>query len=84
MSTFNHVKSAKVRAYLNSDKSTTLDKAGEMIDIATVAFQADAQNLNMDARILEIRACAVEEAEFALGQRDSVGVRVALREFWGI
>jgi hypothetical protein len=84
MSAFNHVKNAKVRAYLKSDKSTTLDKAGSMIDIAVVAFQSDEQNQSLDARVLEMRQSSLEEAEFALGQRDSVGVRIALREFWSI
>ena len=84
MSAFNHVKNAKVRAYLKSDKSTTLDKAGSMINIAVVAFQSDEQNQSLDARVLEMRQSSLEEAEFALGQRDSVGVRIALREFWSI
>ncbi len=84
MSEFSNVKSAKVRAYLNSDKSTTLDKAGSMIDIAILALDADERNHNIDVNSLYERRQAIEEAEFALGLRDSLGVRYALRHFWSI
>ena len=81
MSQFNHVKNAKVRAYLRSDKSTTLDKACTMIDIAVNAFEDDERNQNIVVP-MEDRMNAIEEARFALGMGDSVGVRIALRDFW--
>jgi hypothetical protein len=80
MSQFNHVKSAKIRAYLKSDKSTTLDKAFAMIDIAVNAFEDD-QPQNIEGA-WGTRMEAIEEARFALGRGDSVWVRIALREFW--
>jgi hypothetical protein len=85
MSQFNHVKNAKVSAYLRSDKSTTLDKACTMIDIAVNAFEDDERNqkkyTNLDDRALSMFD-AINEAQYALGQGDSVGVRIALRDFW--
>ena len=81
MSEFKHVKNAKVRAYLKSDKSTTLDKACTMIDIAVNAFEADERDPNIEGP-WGTRMEAIEEARFALGQGDSIGVRIALREFW--
>jgi hypothetical protein len=81
MSAFNHVKSAKVRAYLESDKSTTLDTAFAMIDIAALAWEADERNPDIQGP-WGTRMEAIEEARFALGQGDSVGVRIALRKFW--
>jgi hypothetical protein len=85
MSQFNHVKNANVRAYLRSDKSTTLDKACTMIDIAVNAFEDDERNqkkyTNLDDRALSMFD-AINEAQYALGQGDSVGVRIALRDFW--
>jgi hypothetical protein len=85
MSAFNHAKTAKVRAYLKSDKSTTLNTACTMIDIAVNAFEDDERNqkkyTNLDDRALSMLD-AINEAQYALGQGDSVGVRIALRDFW--
>jgi hypothetical protein len=85
MSEFNHVKNAKVRAYLKSDKSTTLDKACTMIDIAVNAFDDDERNqkkyTDLNDRALSMLD-AIGEAQYALGRGDSVGVRIALRDFW--
>jgi hypothetical protein len=81
MSEFNHVESAEVRAYLKSDKRTTLDTAFAMIDIAALAWEADERNPDIEGP-WGTRMEAIEEARFALGQGDSVGVRIALRDFW--
>ena len=85
MSQFKHVKNAKVRAYHKSDKSTTLDKACTKIDIAVNAFEDDERNqkqyTHLDDRALGMLD-AINEAQYALGRGDSVGVRIALREFW--
>lgn len=79
---FDHVTCDKIRAYLTSNESTTLDLAGNMIDAAARALNADEISNDVEERALMARQEALESAEAALGARDSIGVRAALREFW--
>lgn len=72
---------SKTRHYLRSNKSTSLDKAGRMIDKAQEALN-HAAYVSVD--VTEARHFAIDRAEQCLGNRDSVGVRRALRNFWDL
>jgi hypothetical protein len=79
---FDHVTCEKTRAYLLSEEWTTLDSAGDMIDAAADACTADMIAGEVEEDALTDRQEAIYSAEQALGQRDSLGVRKALRDFW--
>lgn len=82
MTDFAHIRCAKTRAYLTSDESTTLDLAGTMIDVAEIALRKDAANPDIPAGVFLDRDSALARARRALGQRNSLDVRQALRDFW--
>lgn len=79
---FQHVASGRVRRYLMADTSTSLDVAGRMIDRAQEALNEDRHNTEILPETIEAREAAIYRAESYLGERNSVGVRRALRDFW--
>lgn len=80
--TYSHVKSGRIRRYLMSESSTSLDVAGKFIDKAEEAYDQDHTDMSISFETLKAREEALIAAKEALGNRDSQGVRRALRDFW--
>lgn len=80
--TYDHIKCGRTRRYLMADTSTSLDVAGRMIDRAQEALNDDLNNPEIEPGSTNARQEAIYFAESYLGQRDSIGVRRALRDFW--